>query len=372
MSSPLIRVALAITDLEPGGAEKNLVELALGVDRSRFEPIVYCLAAPPVRRRLLDQLESSGVSVSFLNARHWWQLPLVVGRLRRLLRRDRPSLVQSFLFHANMVGRWAAGLAKVSPVVCGLRVAERDAHWRLRLDRWTGQRVARWVCVSQSVARFAVRQAGLPEARLVVIPNGVRLPPSGRLKTLPEDLGMAPGRRFAVYVGRLAPQKSVETLLQAAARWMPVVPDADLVLAGEGPEHPRLAQQSHHLGIASRVHFVGFREDVESLLAASAMVVHAAAWEGMANSVLEAMAAGRAVVATDAEGMRDLLEPASAAQIVPLGDPEAMAARVVEFLSHPTLAEVVGAANRRRVAEFFSVSAMVRGYERLWDELLAG
>lgn len=372
MSSPLVRVALAITDLEPGGAEKNFVELAIGLDRSRFEPIVYCLAARPVRRRLLDRLESSGVSVSFLDTRHWWQLPLLVRRFRRLLRRDRPALMQTFLFHANMVGRWAAGLAGVSPVVCGLRVAERDARWRLRLDRWTGQRVARWVCVSQSVARFAARLAGLPEARLVVIPNGVRLPPSDRPRVRPEELGLEPGRRFALYVGRLAPQKSVETLLQAAARWMSVVPDVDLVLAGEGPEHRRLADQSRQLGIASRVRFVGFREDVDALLASSALVVHAAAWEGMANSVLEAMAAGRAVVAADAEGMRELLEPASAAQIVPLGAPEPMAHRVAEFLLHPTMAEAAGTANRRRVAEFFSVAAMVSAYERLWDELLAG
>lgn len=372
MNSALIRVALVITDLEPGGAEKNFVELATGVDRSRFEPLVYCLAGSPVRRRLLDRLESSGVRVAYCGARRWCDLPFAVARLYRLLRRDRPALMQTFLFHANIVGRWAARLAGVSPIVCGLRVAQRDARWRLWLERWTGRCVARWACVSQAVAAHAASDGGLPETRLVVIPNGVQLPTSDQPQVRPEDLGMKPGRRFALYVGRLAPQKSVETLLEAAARWMPFVPDVDLVLAGDGPQREQLVALAQRLEVTSRVHFVGFRDDVERLLASAALVVHAAAWEGMANSVLEAMASGRAVVAADADGMRELLEPVDNRQLVPVGDHEAMARGTAEFLLHPTRAEVVGAANRRRVAEFFSIATMVSAYQRLWDELLAG
>jgi len=372
VSNPLVRVALVITDLEPGGAEKNFVELAAGVDRSRFEPSVYCLAGPPVRRRLLDRLESSGVPVTFFGSRHWRQLPVVVARLYRRLRRDRPALMQTFLFHANMVGRWAARLAGVSPVICGLRVAQRDARWRLWLERRTGRPVARWVCVSRAVAAHAVRDGGLPEDRLVVIPNGVRLPPGDQPRVRPEDLGMKPGRRFALYAGRMAPQKSVETLIEAAARWMSLAPDVDLVLAGDGPQRQQLMDLAQRLGVAGGVHFVGFREDVETLLASAALVVHAAAWEGMANSILEAMAAGRAVVAAEAEGMRELLEPVDPRQLVPVKDPEAMALRTAEFLSNPALAGAVGAANRRRAAEFFSIEAMVSAYQRLWGELLAG
>lgn len=367
-----MRVALVITDLEPGGAEKNFVELASGIDRSRFEPLVYCLAGPPSRRRLLDRLELSGIPTAFLGARHWRNLPFVLARLFRLLRRDRPALMQTFLFHANMVGRWAAQLARVRPVVCGLRVAQRDSRLRLWLERRTGGSVARWVCVAQAVAAHAARDGGLPEARLVVIPNGVRLPPENLPQVQPEGLGMKPGQRFALFAGRLAPQKSVETLIEAAARWMRVVPDVDLVIAGDGPQRQRLVDLAQRLGIAARVHFVGFRDDVETLLGAAALVVHAAAWEGMANSILEAMAAGRAVVAADAEGMRELLEPVDPRQIVPVGDSEAMAHRTAEFLSHPTLAVVTGAANRRRAAAFFSTEAMVSAYQQLWDELLAG
>ncbi len=372
MSDSLIRIALVITDLEPGGAEKNFVELAAGIDRSRYEPLVYCLAGPPLRRRLLDRLESSGVPVAFFGARHWRDLPVAVARLCQRLRRDRPALMQTFLFHANMVGRWAARLSGVSPVVCGLRVAYRDARWRLWLERRTGRSVARWVCVSQAVAEHAVRDGRLPEARLVVIPNGVRVPPVAPRRVPPEDIGVESGRRFALYVGRLAPQKSVETLIEAAARWMPVVPDVDLVLAGDGPQRQQLMDLAQRLGIATRVHFVGFRDDIEALLASAALVVHAAAWEGMANSVLEAMASGRAVVAAEAEGMRELLEPVDTRQLVPIGDSAAMAHRTAEFLLDPTMAGAVGNANRERVAEFFSIETMILAYQRLWDELLAG
>ncbi len=170
-------IALIITDLDVGGAERCLVELATRLDPGRFRPVVYCLAAEPSPERdaCLKALKAADIQVHCLGGGRNWQFPVVVRRLKQLLRAQNPELAQTFLFHANIVGRIAARRAGVPKVVSGIRVAQRRPRWRLWLDRWTDGLVDRHVCVSEAVAQFAAREARLPPKKLVVIPNGVDL-----------------------------------------------------------------------------------------------------------------------------------------------------------------------------------------------------
>ncbi|NLF09629.1 MAG: glycosyltransferase, partial [Pirellulaceae bacterium] len=151
-----IKLALCITELDAGGAERCLTELAVRADRSRFAPTVYALSPRPPREEesFFPRLRAAGVEVHFLGGGSIWQFPKVVGRLTRLWRKHQPRVVQTFLFHANIVGRIAAKRAGVGPVLAGVRVAERGSRWHLRLDRATQNAVARYVCVSRSVADF--------------------------------------------------------------------------------------------------------------------------------------------------------------------------------------------------------------------------
>ena len=129
----------------------------------------------------------------------------------------------------------------------------------------------------------------------------------------------------------------------------------------------------HGWGFADRVHFAGWRADIPQILAASRLLVLPSLWEGMPNVVLEAMAAGLPVVATDVEGVRELLGPAADGQVVPLGDTQAFTDRVIRLVrdtrNRPPKS---GAANRRRVAESFTLDGMVAAYQSLWQSLLAG
>ena len=170
-------IALVITDLDIGGAELCLTELALRLDGTRFEPVVYCLGRepPPQDRGCLPLLEKAGVKHRCLGAARVWDFPRALIKLRRHFLHQQPAVVQTFLFHANIVGRIAGRWAKTPWVVSGIRVAEHQNRWHLWLDRLTVRLVDRYVCVSESVAQFSVVRGKLPRDKMVVIPNGIDL-----------------------------------------------------------------------------------------------------------------------------------------------------------------------------------------------------
>jgi glycosyltransferase involved in cell wall biosynthesis len=217
-----VPVALVITDLDVGGAERALVALATGLDRRRWEPSVICLGP---EGRLVEPLRAEGLGVSCLGAARGRPIRGVV-RLARALRRRRPWLVQSFLFHANVAARLAAPWAGRPWVVGGLRVAERQRRWHLLLDRLTARLATGSVCVSEGVLRFSRDVGGLACERLTVIPNAVDPGPIDRAGPLGRDaIGVPLGGHLALFVGRIAPQKGLPILLDAAERVARARPD---------------------------------------------------------------------------------------------------------------------------------------------------
>jgi glycosyltransferase involved in cell wall biosynthesis len=286
------------------------------------------------------------------------------------MRIDKPRIVQNFLFHANVVGTLAAREAGVPHIVTGIRVAERRARGHLALARLVDRWVERHVCVSHGVRDFSQTRGGLPAAKLIVIPNGVDCerftgcPPVGL-----ETLGIRAPRRLITFIGRLERQKGLAWLLALMPRVFHELPEHDLVLVGTGPDRPTLERQAGQLAIDARVHFVGYRQDVPEILAASEVLVLPSEWEGMPNVVLEAMAARRPVVATDVEGVGEALGPAAADQMVSPRNADAFASQLVAILKNPTLATRLATANRRRVEQFFSFEAMTATYATLYHSL---
>ena len=368
-----MRVALCITELDIGGAERALVELATRLDPARFDPVVYCLQPRPSsdEASCVPPLEAAGITVHCLGARRGWHIPGALRRLKRLLAEQKPDVVQTFLFHANVIGRIAARRAGVRHVVSGIRVAERHNRWHLWLDRLTTGLVDRHVCVSQAVADFSAEHARLPADRLVVIPNGIdpdRYPAERRADL--QSCGLPAGRRAITYVGRLDRQKGVRWLLETAPLWLDRLPDCDLLLVGKGPEQRALEDGCREQGISDRVHLAGWRSDVPEILAASDLLVLPSVWEGMPNVVLQAMASRLPVLATDVEGVRELLGPAADAQVVRYGDTQTFAEKLVALLSDRSLASELGHENRQRVASRFTLDRMLTAYQDLWESLV--
>jgi glycosyltransferase involved in cell wall biosynthesis len=368
MNTP-IRLALVITELDVGGAEQCLVELATRLDRERFAPVAYSLARrPPERDRLVRQLTDAGIETVFLNLRpRAGDFFAGVRRLAALLRKQQAEVVQTFLFHANAVGATAARSAGVQQVVCGLRVAE-PKRWRLWTERCLARSARRFVCVSEGVARF-YREHGFAAERLTVIPNGIdvdRFATAGRGNL--EQFGVSPSRRILLYIGRLHPQKGLTDLLQAMPEVLRELPNHDLLLVGDGSEREALQSLARRLGIEHRVHFAGWRPDVPAILAGAEMVLLPSRWEGMPNVLLEAMASGKPVVATRAEGVDELLGDTSLEQTVPLGDMREFTERIAAIASNPNLASDLARRNQLRARQF-SWERMVAQYEHLYFSL---
>ena len=310
------RIAFCITELDPGGAERALVDIVTRLPRDQWASHVFSLGpeAP-----LADCLRDAGIPVTCLGARSGRDL-LVVDRLRRALRRWKPELLQTFLFHANVAGRLAGRLAGVPVIVSGLRVAERSHHWHNWLERWTGGLATHHVAVSQGVADFAATQLRFPADRTTVIPNGVNLAVVEEPPPLDwAEIGLPSTASVLLGIGRLHPQKGFDLLIEAAAPLLRNHPDLLLVIVGEGPQRAELESQVARLGLVDRVLLPGWTPQPVRYLKAARLFVLSSRWEGMPNVLLEALASRTPVLATNVEGVADVLGELAPGQVVRSG-----------------------------------------------------
>ena len=370
-----LRIALCITELRVGGAERVLVELATRLDKTRFEPLVISMQSRPDDNEphYVDVLTKAGIPVEFVDFTSPMTLPIKLAKLRKIFKTFKPHVCQSFLFHANFFSRLAARSAGVSMIISGVRVAEHEKKWHLRLDRITQSLVTQYVCVSKGVADFTAKQGGIPPQKITVIPNGVDLADDENVvkADFAQDNGSTETRKIMT-IGRLHRQKGIDWLLQTTPHWLEQRPDCELVLVGDGPERAELQQMAAQLPCADRIRFLGHRSDVPQLLAAAELLLLPSRWEGMPNVVMQAMAAGLPVVATQVEGIDELLtqqldeNDLSSPQTCRLGATDEWAAKINTLLDLPDWGRQLGKQNREYIRQHFTTEKMVESYEQLW------
>ena len=363
-----IGVALVVTDLDAGGAERALVALAASLDPRRWRVGVFCLGGSG---QLVEVLRQANVPYQCLDVRR--SNPIyAIARLGRTLRCFEPQLVQSFMFHANVAARLAAPWAGCPWVVSGLRVAERQRLWHLVIDRLTARWAIGSVCVSRGVMRFSCKVVGLNPARLTVIPNGIDPAPFDEAPPVPRAvIGIPDAAPLALCVSRLDVQKGLPDLLDAADQVILQRPDWHLALAGDGPSRTwLLAQLAERPRLRENVHWLGHCDDIPGLLKSADVLVHASLWEGMPNAVLEAMAARRPVIGTVVEGTEDLVIAGQTGWLVPPGNVAALCRTLIEAADSPVARFSYGEAGRLRVEREFSLQKTVAAYELLWAEIL--
>lgn len=364
-----VRVCMLITDLNVGGAEKALVHLATGLDRTRWEVSVINLGG---EEPLAQVLRSQGFEVRCLNVAK--RKPVqAIGRLVRALKDLRPDLLQCFMFHANVAGRLAAKLAGVRWVMGGLRVAEHQKTWHLVVDRLTNWLSCGSVCVSDGVKRFSQEYGGLSERRLFVIPNGVNPKIYDDVEPLEhKELGLKSRDQVALFIGRLDAQKGLPYLMDAVEIVASKKPDWHLVMIGrEGSESDWFRSRVAESPILKKhVHWLGFRSDVPRFLKSANVLVLPSLWEGMPNVVLEAMACSLAVVGTAVEGTSELVVPGRTGWLVPPESGAALAEALLESANDPALTKQYGIAGRNRVELYYSTQQTVNSYDELWTQVL--
>ncbi|QEG40145.1 glycosyltransferase [Roseimaritima ulvae] len=364
-----MRIDFIITELSVGGAERCLTELAIGMSRRGHGVRVISLAPPPAppRDELASRLEQAAVPLLSARSASSYLAPLALMRVRKLLRDERPDLVQTFLFHANVLGTAAAAMAGVPVRVGGVRVAQRRPG-RLWLERRLVRKMQGLICVSRSVADFAQQYLATSDTDIHVIPNAVDVPRFADARPLDwQTFDLPETARVVLFVGRLDPQKGLERLFAAAQRFLAEDPQAWLVLVGDGPLRSWCDQQCRSMP-GQRARRLPWQADVAPLMRAARLFMLCSRYEGMPNVVLEAMAAGRPVVCNEVEGVAELLNHAPQQQCVPQGDVPALATAANHWLADEDEANRIGAANQTYVRQHHTIEAMLDGYEQLYAQ----
>lgn len=350
-----------------GGGEESLLALLGGLDRARWTPALVV----PGEGAVAARARALGLAVSVI--------PLPT------LRRPGPASVKSVaalrglaertgaaLLHANgsraMAYAGAAGRLARRPVVWHVRIAERDPL----LDRLLGALADLVIVISRAVAR---RFPGRLAPKLRIVPNGVdlaRFSPRPAPPELRGALGLPAGAPCVVSVGRFVAVKGYAHLVDAAAALERARPGVHWVLAGDGELRPALEAQARRLGLGGRIHFTGWRDDVPALVAQGDLFVLPSLEEPFGRVLIEAMAMGKAVVATAAGGVPEIVVEGETGLLVPPGDPEALAAAVRALLDDAPRGARLGAAGRRRAETVFSLAGHVAAVERVYGEALGG
>jgi len=353
------RVYYLVTDLERGGAEKNLVALATAL-RGEYEVHAGCLFAPGASAAAL---RSAGIDVDCFGLARWTDVPKVLAIARRLAALE-IDLLHSFLFHANLAGRLAGAIAGTPRVMGSVRVAEQR-RWHLLADGLTAALTDLETGTGEAICRYTARRARVSPRKLAPVP--IAIDPADYA----EPAGAPHGGACRILgVGRLHAQKRWEDTIDALARIRDLAWTARI--AGGGPARAALERRIVETGLAGRVELVGPRERIHDEYRASDLVVLSSAWEGMPNTVLEAMGHGLPVVATRVGATDELAADGRTALLVPPRRPDLLARALGELVGDPARRLELGRAGRARAFASFGVEAMVAAHRDLYRSLLAG
>ncbi len=335
-----IRLTYVITDLELGGVPLHLHRLATRLPRDQFDIHVVSLAGKgPVG----EMLVSAGIPVASCGASSCWDLR-ALGRLWRILKSTRPEVLHSLLFHANTACRLVGPLARISTerIVCEIQTVEVERPWHLVLDNLTCRLCRCEVGNSPSVVEHLRRKAHLPRSRLVCQWGAVDMAVIEAAE--PADraaFGLSVDEPVVIWTGRLDPVKGFEEMLSAFAH-LTQTRRATLLLAGEGPYRPTVERLVAEHGLDKCVKLLGRRTDVPSLLKMADAFLFCSRTEGLPNSLLEAMAAGLPIVATDVPGCRDVIISGETGLLAHAGSAGDIARKLGQVFSDADLSRSLG------------------------------
>jgi glycosyltransferase involved in cell wall biosynthesis len=371
VTRPRPRILLVIDNLheDVGGAERFFVGLATHLPRERFE--VRTLTTRAARGPLLETLQAAGIPHVNLGRRNKYDYHRLLG-LARVLRRDRIDVLHTHKFGSNASGTVIGALCRVPVIVAHEQTWSYEGQpLRKFLDGHVIGRLAdRFVSVSTADRERMISREGVPAAKTLVIPNAY-VPRAVESRTdLRAELGLAAGTPLVGTAVQMRPQKALEVLLDAHVRVLRQVPDAHLVVAGDGPERARVEQLVGRLGLGERVSLLGMREDVDGILRSLDVVALSSDYEGTPLLAFECMAHRTPLVATDVGGLRDVVEDGVTGILVPRRDPEALAAAIVGLLRDPRRRHDLAEAAYARLGTF-TMDAVAARFADLYDELLA-
>ena len=369
-----MKVALLTDSKAFAGTERHLLDLAHMLRETGVDAVLAC----PGQGDLAARAREENLPVCDLESRGLRALA-AVNTLRKNLRAGRWDVIHAHNGHSSLLAALARFLARRGALVTTQHFIDpartKRRGWRAGLAGWAHRRVegqtTAVIAISEAVKDALLRRDGTPPAKVHVAVNGIRDPAARPLRS-PEavraEFGVDPLAPLIVCVCRLEPEKSVEILVQAMPAVLAAFPEAVCVVGGAGSEEASISGEIQRLGLARAVRLAGFQKDPHSLMGAATVFVLPSRAEPFGLALVEAMALGRACVATRAGGPLEIIVEETSGLLVPPDDPGALAAALRRLLADPVLRDRLGAGARARYDERFTVARMGEAIRAVYRE----
>jgi glycosyltransferase involved in cell wall biosynthesis len=375
IQSGRIKLLTMLTSFQIGGTERQVTNVSLGLDTTRFDLHLACMRnfgelkkeiekAPRIHRPVFD----IGSLYSFRTFRE-------AGRLARYIRSNAIQVVHAYGLYPNLFAVPVARLAGAKIVIASIRdCGDILKPWQ----RWLQKiicRLADCVLVNADAIRESLISQGYRPDNISVIRNAIAQPKTMNLEEssgIREELGLTASVPLVMVLSRLNRMKGIEYFLDAASIVAAKLPETRFLIVGDGGIRQELESRATCLGLAGKIVFTGFRTDVPRILSEVSLSVLPSLSEGLSNTLLESMAWGVPVVATRVGGNTEIIEDGVSGLIVPPRNSAMLANAMTTLLKNPALASSFGVAGKRRIAEVFSLKRSVREIEHLYQKLIEG
>lgn len=367
-----IKVLFIYQSLDAGGAEEVLSSVVKNINKHKYDINICCLSG---KDAIGLELENIGYKVKALNRRYGIANIFTTFRLYGFIRQIKPDIVHTSLFYANFHGRVAAKLAGVRIIISeeqNIYQWKNRNHVFILADKILSCASDRIIACSKAVMDFTSKQEGIGPGKFVVIHNTfdmAKFDINLDAEDLRKKIGFSEKDKIIGSVGRLCEQKGHSYLIKAMADIVKAVPDAKLVIVGEGPLEQSLKLLTRELGISDRVIFMKKRRDMPTLLKIFDIFVLPSLWEGLSVVLLEAMYMGKPVVTTDIPSNREVMANNETGILVQEKNSASLADAIIRLLNDNVLQKGYGENARKKVSEYFNPERHISELESLYSAL---
>ena len=362
-----VRVLHVVSLLGQGGMEAGVMKLVTGCDPARVTADV-CTLEPA---RAFQQMFTGDSQLHELSRKSAFDVRLVAS-LAAIMRRRRIDVVHTHAWGTLVEGWTAARLAGVKHVVHGEHGTMETRPMNVAVQRRLWRRVDKLLAVSRDLAGRMAATTGIPRSCIEVIPNGVDFGDPMPREAARAALSLGQDAFVALAVGRLVPVKNYRLLLAAARALASTIPHCQFLIAGDGPLKAELEREIAAQNLGGTVKLLGLRQDIPALMAAANVFVLTSSSEGMSNTILEAMAAARPVVATRVGGNPELVQEGITGLLIDPKAPTELCVALDSLAADPSRVRRMGNAGRQRVEREFSRARMIENYSQMYETVARG
>ena len=353
-----IKILHLITSLEVGGAQHGLLLGLPRFDPQRYEHIICSITD---RMHMSDLYRAKGIEVRTLGLSSKLDLS-VAFRLRSLLRELQPDILHTYLLHGNVLGRIVGRLTGVPTIIGSERTIGQARRWGRLATKLTNP-LTDAVEVNSNIGAAAIeKDLGVPSQKIEVVRSGLdieTLASSDRRNEIRGELNLEPDQHLVVFAGRLRPVKGIVSGVEAFAKATKTNPNLHLAIAGEGEQRAKLESLAQKLEAANHITFLGVRNDIPDLLSAADSILIPSLNEGFPRLAIEAMAAGKPIIATNVGGTPEAIDDGVTGILVPAKEIDAMADAVLRLADDPDWQAKLGEAGRKKATANYSVHSYV-------------